>query len=208
MLGLPQSTEVKRPMPKAKLYKKFELKQAQCDAFDKDIARVDIVNYVAQRTIPAIAEGNEVKAIFVVEVELEHADYNPKSIILISKLIPQRMVFALRFEDIVQIGVYHTKLFTSAWQSLDTTKLTLSGLNLDAVWQNIVAPIGAVKVADGNTLADQIKTDEDRAKILRQLETLERQMRSTSQTCRQRGEGKDGECQETFQFHLYQQDPL
>lgn len=29
MLGLPQSTELNRPMPKAQLYKKFELKQAQ-----------------------------------------------------------------------------------------------------------------------------------------------------------------------------------
>ena len=186
MLSLPQSTEVNRPLPKAQIYKKFELKQAQRDAFDKDIARLEIVNHLAQQTIPAIAEGNEVKAIFVVEVELKHADYDPKNIILISKLIPQRMVFALRFGDIVKIGVYHTKLFTSEWQSLDTANLTLSGLNLDAVWQNIVSSIGEVKVAEGNTLTDQIKVNEERAKILRQIETLERQMRSTTQTRRQR----------------------
>ena len=47
MLGLPQSTEVNRPMPKAQLYKKFELKQAQRDAFDADIARMEIVNFIA-----------------------------------------------------------------------------------------------------------------------------------------------------------------
>lgn len=186
MLGLPQSTEVNRPLPKAQIYKKFELKQAQRDTFDRDIARLDIVNHVAPQTIPAIAEGNEVKAIFVVEVELKHADYDPKNIILISKLIPQRLVFALRFGDIVQIGIYHIKLFTSAWQSLATANLTLSGLNLDAVWQNIVSSIGAVKVAEGNTLTDQIKVNEERAKIMRQIESLERQMRSTSQTRRQR----------------------
>ncbi len=34
MFGLPQSTEVNCPMPKAQLYKKFELKQAQRDVFD------------------------------------------------------------------------------------------------------------------------------------------------------------------------------
>lgn len=186
MYGLPVSTEVKKALPKTQLYHKFEFKQSQRDAFDRDIARLDIVNHVAQQTIPAIAEGNEVKAIFVVEVELKHADYDPKNIILISKLIPQRMVFALRFGDIVQIGVYHTKLFTSVWQSLDTANLTLTGLTLDAVWQNIVSSIGEVKVAEGNTLTDQIKVNEERAKILRQIETLERQMRSTSQTRRQR----------------------
>ena len=186
MLGLPQSTEVKRPMPKAQIYKKFELKQAQRDAFDKDIARLDIVNLIAPQTIPAIAEGNEVKAIFVVDVELKHATYDAKNIALISKLIPQRMIFVLRFEDKMQIAVYHTKLFTTSWQSLDSANLTLSGLNLDIVWQNIVSSIGEVELAQGKSLTDQIKADEERSKIMRQIENLERQMRSTSQTHRQR----------------------
>lgn len=92
---------------------------------------------------------------------------------------------ALRFGDIVQIGVYHTKLFTSPWQTLATATLTLTGLNLDAVWQNIVSSIGEVEVAQGKSLSDQIKIDEERAKILRQIETMERQMRSTYQNRRQ-----------------------
>ena len=186
MLGLPKSSEIKHPLPKAQIYKKFELKQAQRDAFDKDIARLDIVNLIAPQTIPAIAEGNEVKAIFVVDVELKRSDYDTKNIVLISKLIPQRIVFALRYGDKVQLAVFHSKLFTTAWQSLDTSNLTLSGLNLDIVWQNIVSSIGEVEVAQGNSLTEQIKADEERAKIMRQIENLERQMRSTSQTRRQR----------------------
>lgn len=186
MLGLPKSSEIKQPLPKAQIYKKFELKQAQRDAFDKDIARLDIVHQISTQTIPAIAEGTKVKAIFVVDVELKHSDYDTKNIVLISKLIPQRIVFALRYGDKVQLAVFHSKLFTTSWQSLDTANLTLSGLNLDIVWQNIVSSIGEVEVAEGNSLTEQIKADEERSKILRQIENLERQMRSTSQTRRQR----------------------
>lgn len=186
MLGLPQSTEVKRPLPKAQIYKKFELKQAQRDSFDKDIARLDIVNNISSQTVPAIAEGNEVKAIFIIDVELKCSDYDTNNISLISKLIPQRMVFALRFQDKVKIAVYHTKLFTSCWFPLHSASLTLSGLNLDIVWQNIVSSIGDVQIEHGKSLTDQIKADEERAKIVRQIENLERQMRSTSQTRRQR----------------------
>lgn len=186
MLGLPKSSEIKQPLPKAQIYKKFELKQAQRDAFDKDIARLDIVHQISTQTIPAIAEGTEVKAIFVVDVELKHSDYDTKNIVLISKLIPQRIVFALRYGDKVQLAVFHSKLFTTSWQSLDSANLTLSGLNLDIVWQNIVSSIGEVEVAEGNSLTEQIKADEERSKILRQIENLERQMRSTSQTRRQR----------------------
>ena len=186
MLGLPKSSEIKQPLPKAQIYKKFELKQAQRDAFDKDIARLDIVHQISTQTIPAIAEGTEVKAIFVVDVELKHSDYDTKNIVLISKLIPQRIVFALRYSDKVQFAVFHSKLFTTSWQSLDSANLTLSGLNLDIVWQNIVSSIGEIEVAQGNSLTEQIKADEERSKILRQIENLERQMRSTSQTRRQR----------------------
>lgn len=186
MLGLPQSTEVNRPMPKAQLYKKFELKQAQRDAFDADIARMEIVNFIAPQSLPGISEGTEVKAVFVVDVELKRSDYDTKNILLISKLIPHRIIFALRHEDKVQLAVYHTKLFTAQWQSLDSASVNLSGLNLDAVWQNIVAFIGELEVAEGTSLSEQIRVDEERTKLMRQIESLERQMRSTAQPRRQR----------------------
>ena len=189
MLGLPQSTELNRPMPKAQLYKKFELKQAQRDAFDADVARMEIVNVIAPQSLPGIAEGTEVKAVFVVDVELKRSDYDTKNIILISKLIPHRIIFALRHEDKVQLAVYHTKLFTASWQHLTpnaSSLIPLKGLNLDAVWQNIVAYVGSFEVAAGNSLAEQIRVDEERTRLMRQIETLERQMRSTSQPRRQR----------------------
>lgn len=186
MLGLPQSTEVNRPMPKAQLYKKFELKQAQRDAFDADVARMEIVNFIAPKTLPAIAVGSEVQAVFVINVELKHRDYDTKNILLISKLIPHRMIFALRHDDMLQLVVYHTKLFTAPWQASESVNLTLSGLNLDSVWDNIVATIGSLEVAKGNSLTEQIRVDDERNRVLRQVEALERQMRSTSQPRRQR----------------------
>ena len=189
MLGLPQSTEINRPLPKAQLYKKFELKQAQRDAFDADIARMEIVNFIAPQSLPGIAEGTEVKAVFVVDVELKRSDYDTKNIILISKLIPHRIIFALRYENKVQLAVYHTKLFTGPWQPLTPNAsclIPINGLNLDAVWQNIVAFVGELEVAEGNSLTEQIRVDEERTRLMRQIETLERQMRSTSQPRRQR----------------------
>lgn len=186
MLGLPQSTEVNRPMPKAQLYKKFELKQSQRDAFDADVARMEIVNFIAPQSLPGIAEGSEVKAVFVVDVELKRFDYDPKNIILIAKLIPHRLIFVLRHEDKVQLAVYHTKLFTSPWQTFESVNLTLSGLNLDSVWENIVASIGLFEVVEGNSLTEQIRVDDERNRVLREIEALERQMRSTAQPRRQR----------------------
>lgn len=64
-LGLPQSTEVKRPLPKAQLFKRFNWKPSQRESFDGDVSRLDLVNWISTRTLPAIPEGEEIKEIYV-----------------------------------------------------------------------------------------------------------------------------------------------
>ena len=186
MLGLPQSTEVKRPFPKVQLYKRFDWKPSQRECFDGDVSHLDFVNWIAPRTLPAIAEGNEVKEIFVIEVSLKSRDFNQKSIVLLAKSIPQRVIYLLRFEDEAMLAVYHAKLFTAPWQSLESASVELSGLNLDAVWQSVVSSIGHFSVEQDKSLAEQIKDDEERAKLERQIAALERQMNATKQPRRKR----------------------
>lgn len=185
-LGLPESTRVKRSLPKAQLYKRFDWKPSQRESFDGGVSRLDFVNWIAPRTLPAIAEGAEVKEIFVVEVMLKTRDFDTKNIILLAKSIPQRVIYLLRYEDEAMLAVYHSRLFTTPWQSLDSVTIALSGLNLDTVWQNIVSSIGQFSVEQENTLTEQIKVDTERDKLLRQITALERQMNATKQPRRKR----------------------
>lgn len=186
MLGLPQLTETRRTLPKADFFRKYDLKPTQRTAFDTDVARMSFVNVLMPQTLPAIAEGKEVKAIFVIEVELKRKDFAHKSIGLIARLIPQRIVFALRFEDKVMLAVYHDKLFTTQWQTVESVTVPLCGLTLDAVWETIVSSIGQFSVESEKTLSVQIAEDDSRAKLEHQIAALEKQMRSTTQTRRQR----------------------
>ena len=186
MLKLPQSTEVKRPLPKAQLYKRFDWKPSQRECFDGSVSHLDFVNWIAPRTLPAIAEGNEVKEIFVIEVSLKSRDFDQKSIVLLAKSIPRRVIYILRFEDEAMLAVYHAKLFTAPWQAVDSATVELSGLNLDAVWQSIVSSIGLFSVEQDMSLTEQIKGDEEHDKRLRQIAALERQMNATKQPRRKR----------------------
>lgn len=144
MLGLPQSTEVKRPLPKAQLYRRFDWKPSQRESFDGDVSRLDFVNWISPRTLPAIAEGAEIKEIFVVEVTLKDRDFDMKNIMLLAKSIPQNVIYLLRFEDEAMLAVFFTKLFTTSWTHAEGMSLQLRGLNLDVVWENIVREIGNV----------------------------------------------------------------
>lgn len=186
MFGLPISTERKQQLPKKAIYAKFDLKPAQRESFDADISRIDIVAVVSPATIPALGEGVEVKEFYVLDVQLKRKEFDEKNILLLTKLIPQNMVFALRYDNQIQFVIYYTKLFQSVWQPAEQAKLPLSGLNLDSVWENLVKEIGQIKVAAGSTLADQIVADEKRAKLLVQIAMLERKMANEKQPRRKR----------------------
>ena len=183
MYGLPQSTITKKQLPKKAIFAKFDLKPSQRDSFDADIARIDIVAVVNPTTVPAIGEGSEIKEFYVLAVQLKQRDFDAKNIALLTKLIPRNIVFALHYEEEVQFAIYHTKLITSNWQLLtpNSSFLTIQGLNLDVVWENIVKNIGSIEVEDGNTLKEQIKADDERAKILKQIEILDKKCHTEKQ---------------------------
>ncbi len=191
MYGLPTSTEVKKQLPKKAIYAKFNMPTSQREHFDADIARIDIVAMLSPRTIPALAEGEEVKEIYVLAVQMKRKDYDTKNIALLNKLIPHKMVFALHYENEVQFVVYHTKLICSEWISNISNSSPIGEvrrglLSLDTVWDNIVKDIGGIEVAEGNTLSEQIKANEEQAKLLTQIKILERKMANEKQPRRKR----------------------
>lgn len=186
MIGLPQSTEVRKSLPKAGLFKQFDWKPSQRESFDGDVSRLDFVNWISPRTMPAIAEGSEVREIYVVSVVLKTRSFDFKNFILLGKSIPQRIVFLLSYEGEIMLAVYHDKLFTSNWLSDADVRIPLNGLNLDSVWQNLVSYIGSFAVEEGASLSEQIQTDIERAKLEKQISDLEKRMRAERQPRRKR----------------------
>lgn len=186
MFGLPIATERKQQLPKKAIYAKFDLKPAQRESFDADISRIDIVAVVSPVTIPAVSIGESVKEFYVLEIQMKRKEYDVKNILLLTKLIDQKMIFALQYEGQIQFVIFHTKLFQSVWQPTEQAVLPLSGLSLDTVWENIIKNIGKIDVSDDNTLSEQIAIDDRRAKLLAQIEMLERKMVKEKQPRRKR----------------------
>lgn len=181
MYGLPHTTEIRKQLPKKAIYAKFELKPSQRDGFDADVSRIDIVAVVSSTTVPAFAAGDNIKEFYVLDVQLKKKDYDEKNVAMLSKLIPQNILFALQYEDETQLAIYHTKLIKSDWKSTADIEIRLSGLNLDTVWENIIKDIGEIHVREGKTLTEQIQEDERLRVLKRQIEELERKCRTEKQ---------------------------
>ena len=181
MYGLPQRTEINKPLHKTKVFEKFDLTASQRDSFDADISRMFITHVVAESTIPTIKAGKEIADFYIIEVSLKRREYAPKNIELLAKFIPRKILFVLHFEEQAQFAIHHTKLICSEWQQRDTLNVPLAGLDLDAVWENIVATIGSITVQEGNTLTEQIKSDEQKTKLQKQIQLLQQKLNKEKQ---------------------------
>ncbi len=182
MYGLPASTLVNRPLYKKAVFEKFNLKAAERDRFDADVSRMAIVAYLSPAKIPALHSGQEVKEFYVLQVQLKQRDYDSKNILLLQKLIPQKIVFALEYDEDVQFCIFHTRLQQSEWKHVSDAEIPLTGLTLDEVWENIVAVIGGLDAQAEESIEEQIIHREQREKLLRQIEALEKRARTEKQT--------------------------
>ena len=180
MLGLPKSTETAKQLPKKLIYDKFKMNAAQKEKFDADISRIAIVNDVNPATAK-IKAGKEVKSFFVLSVILKKKEFEERTIVQLSKLIPQNILFALIYEEEIKLAVYHNKLMQTEWKRLSEQTVALDGLTLDVVWENIIVNIGKVEVEDGNTLEEQIALDEQRRKLQNEIDKIEAQARKEVQ---------------------------
>lgn len=178
MFGLPENSVVGKQLPKTAIYAKFAMNTSEREKFDADISRIAIANMVDKRHL---AEGKVVKSIYVLTVQLKRKEYDPKNIVALAKLIEQNMVFALIFEGETQLATYCTRLITSEWGPTEDVTVPLGGLNLDSVWENIVAAIGNITVIGSNSVAEQIVADDAQAKLKKQIEQLEQRCRTEKQ---------------------------
>ncbi len=180
MFGLPEKTELNKQLPKKAIYTKFSMNNAQKEKFEADISRIVIVNEISPATVN-IAAGKDVSSFYVLLLSLKRTDYDTKTIELITKLIPQKMLLVLEYEGKACLAVWRTKLIRTDWQPLDSISIDISGLDIDAVWDNAIMQIGGITVAKGNTLDEQIAANTEREKLLKEIEILEKKARKESQ---------------------------
>ena len=101
MLGLPQSTEFNRRIPKQKFYEKLEVSPAVKRAFVEQIKIIYWRNKLAPTTLN-IAPGQAVTEIEVLEIRLNQPQLDEAVLRQIDKELYYHLLFVLSFEGRVQ----------------------------------------------------------------------------------------------------------
>lgn len=180
MLRLPKSTEMSKQLPKKAVYAKFQMNTAAKEKIDADISRIAIVNEISPDKIN-IPAGEEVKNFFVLLVTLKKKNFDEKNIAILSKLIPQNILFILEYEGQSKLAIYHTKLMQTDWKPTESCIIELRGLNLDKVWENVIRSLESGVWNEKLTLDENIALHEQQEKLKKQIEKLEKMARAEKQ---------------------------
>ena len=181
MFGLPNSTEINKQIPKNLIFEKFKPSVANRKLFNEQISRLSIVAEVSPQTV-SIATSKNVSAIYIILIKMKTTDCDRKNIMLLSKLIEQRMIFALHYENNIKFAVYRANtVLVSESKPMRNWKLNLDGFDIGSVWDNIIAETLGIKVTEGKTLGETIINNEHIEKLTKKIVTLEKKAMNEKQ---------------------------
>ena len=173
MLGLPRATELSKALPKKAIFDRFKPSPTDRRLFDEQINRMSIVAEISPQTV-AIKASADARAVYVVLVTLKTPECDKKNIALLSRLIDQRMLFVLTYGDTVRLAAYRADtVLMSESKPLTELTLPLSGLDLEAVWENAIAQIGGIDLSGGKDLDAAIAESARCDKLTKQIASLE-----------------------------------
>lgn len=175
MLGLPASTEIKKVITKKKVFEYFGVKMSaeRRKSLDADIARITLMNEISPDSVN-ITAGEDVRAFFVLLIALRRRDYDKQNIALIARMIGQKLLIVLEYEGKQQLAIWQTRLILGNWVEPESLRVELTGLDLDKVWENIVARAAGMELQQGKTLNEQLAVQQRREKLQKEIAKLEK----------------------------------
>lgn len=176
MLGLPRSTQVNRRVAKEKLYQNAALAPQTREMIKDQIDSVFWRNKLADSTM-AISAGETVAEIQIFEIQLRQRELDKRVLPAIAKAIPYKILFILVFGDEAQAWIEAAGMFYNTdWQPLGGFALKFEGLNLDAVYENLVRQISGGRLGTEGDIEEAVDRDKQRQKLEREIAALEKKL--------------------------------
>lgn len=200
MLELPKTTEYNKRIPKQKFYENMEISPMLKKTFIEQVNAIYWCNKIAPSTTN-LAEGKEVIELEVFEVRLHGPNLEESLLRQIDRVIPYHILFLLEYHGKYQAWISYKEAVTSGsnafkvngyyhteWLEEEDLPLKLEGLNMDAVYENLVRQIAGDKLnaeIAGESLKESVTREEKRRILQKQIDSLSVKIRKEKQMNRQ-----------------------
>ena len=195
MLEFPASTEFNKKIPKQKFYDNLDISPALRRVFVDQIRLVYWRNKLAASTLN-IAAGEIVTEIEVFEVRLNDPQLDEAVLKQIDKEIPYHILFILTCDGKAQAWIGYkeaaasgsnafkvSRYYHTGWMPEDELRLSIDGLNMDAVYESLVRQIAGdnLQTDSGESLKESVERDEKKKQLEKRISVLENKMKKEKQ---------------------------
>lgn len=196
MIGLPQSTEYNKRIPKQKFYENLSVSASLKQAFVEQIKTIYWRNKIAPSTVN-VAEGNDVEEIEVFEIKLNAESIDEGILKQMDKEIPYHILFLLEYEGMYQVWIgykeeakagnnafrvnnyYHTE-----WKLIKELPVKMEGLSIDAIYENFVRQVAGGQLGNSNSaesLKASVEKDLQKQELEKEISNLQKKIRKEKQ---------------------------
>lgn len=196
MLGLPQSTEYNKRIPKQKFYENITVTPQMRRVFIEQIKVIYWRNKIAATTVN-LAAGTTVTEVEIFEIKLNSQPLDESVLRQIDREVPYHIIFLLEYEGKFQAWTAYKEAAASGnnafkvgnyyhtdWLPENELLLKIDGLNVDTVYENFVRQIAGdalqTNIAD-ETLKESVARDEQKQALQKQIASLQSKIRKEKQ---------------------------
>ena len=196
MLGLPESTEFNKRIPKQKFYDNLEISPALKKVFVDQVKAIYWRNKLATTTLN-IASGMDVNEIEVFEVQITEQMLDEGILRQMDREIPYHILFLLEYQGKYQawigfkeasssgtVAFKVNKYFHTKWLEENEMPVRIEGLNLDKVYENVVKQIAEDKlqfVEAGESLKEVVAKEDEKESLRKKIVKLQAKIKKEKQ---------------------------
>ena len=197
MLGLPQTTYFGKLIPKTKFYDKLTIDKKVERSFIDQIASVRWVHKLSADTLN-VSKGNTVDEIEVFLIKLKTPELDINVLKQMDRQLPYHLIFILEYDGKKQVWTSYKEESTGAafkvgsyyhtdWVTEDSFSFSITGLNMDTVYENLVRQIAGDTLAQlqDESLKESVERKAAREKLEKEIERLRKKIRNEKQFNRQ-----------------------
>ncbi len=197
MFNLPETTLVRRPVPKTAFYRHLDINAKMKAHFVDDIERIVWLAKLAPSTLN-IEDGKSMHEIAVFHVMLKREDVPDDVFLLIDRQMPRHVLFVLQFEEQYRLllnykewldetkGTFHIiRSFRTEWMNDDALALKIEGSSLDKVYESFAGQISGFGTHSADDTKRIIELQETLKQKQQTIEALQKKVRAEKQFNRQ-----------------------
>ena len=197
MFDFPQTTYFGKLIPKTKFYDKLTIDKKVERSFIDQIASVRWVHKLSADTLN-VSKGNTVDEIEVFLIKLKTPELDINVLKQMDRQLPYHLIFILEFDGKIQVWTSYKEESTGAafkvgsyyhtdWVTEDSFSLSITGLNMDTVYENLVRQIAGDTLAQvqDESLKESVERQAEREKLEKEIERLRKKIRNEKQFNRQ-----------------------